>query len=84
MRGARLAALQTALLKAAAEEGFRRTLSFHHVVKEAEAFAAGLPDVAERVHAADPENRAERSSVGVCLDVGGPPPTPMRVGAVAP
>ncbi|WP_432159208.1 Helicase associated domain protein [Streptomyces sp. bgisy153] len=55
VRGARLAALQTALLKASAEEGFRRTLVFHHVVKEAEAFAAGLPDVAAQLHAADPE-----------------------------
>ncbi|WP_306790950.1 DEAD/DEAH box helicase [Streptomyces sp. JV178] len=55
VRGARLAALQTALVKAAAEEGFRRTLSFHHVVKEAEAFAAGLPDIAKRLHDADPE-----------------------------
>ncbi|GAA2518906.1 DEAD/DEAH box helicase [Streptomyces gobitricini] len=55
VRGARLAALQTALVKASAEEGFRRTLVFHHVVKEAEAFAAGLPDVAERLHGAEPE-----------------------------
>ncbi len=55
VRGARLAALQTALVKASAEEGFRRTLVFHHVVKEAEAFAAGLPDVAVQLHAADPE-----------------------------
>lgn len=55
VRGARLAALQTALVKASAEEGFRRTLVFHHVVKEAEAFAAGLPDVALRLHDADPE-----------------------------
>ncbi|MFD5714769.1 Helicase associated domain protein [Streptomyces pharetrae] len=54
VRGTRLAALQTALVKAAAEEGFRRTLVFHHMVKEAEAFAAGLPDVAERLHTADP------------------------------
>ena len=55
VRGARLAALQTALVKAASEEGFRRTLSFHHVVKEAEAFAAGLPDIAAQLHDADPE-----------------------------
>ncbi|MFD3778166.1 DEAD/DEAH box helicase family protein, partial [Streptomyces sp. NPDC058612] len=55
IRGARLAALQTALVKASAEEGFRRTLVFHHVVKEAEAFAAGLPDVAEQLHASDRE-----------------------------
>ncbi|MEU1711109.1 Helicase associated domain protein [Streptomyces sp. NPDC005706] len=55
VRGARLAALQTALVKASAEEGFGRTLVFHHQVKEAEAFAAGLPRVAGRLHAADPE-----------------------------
>ncbi|MCO4699564.1 Helicase associated domain protein [Streptomyces sp. RO-S4] len=55
VRGARLAALQTALVKASAEEGFRRTLVFHHMVKEAEAFAAGLPNVVKRLHAADPE-----------------------------
>ncbi|WP_435812983.1 hypothetical protein [Streptomyces rochei] len=55
VRGARLAALQTALLKASSEEGFRRTLVFHHMVKEAEAFAAGLPDVAAKLHAEDPE-----------------------------
>lgn len=55
VRGARLAALQTALVKASAEEGFRRTLVFHHQVKEAEAFAAGLPDVAATLHGEDPE-----------------------------
>ncbi|MGY5036525.1 Helicase associated domain protein [Streptomyces sp. 900116325] len=55
VRGARLAALQTALLKASAEENFRRTLVFHHMVKEAEAFAAGLPGVAAQLHVADPE-----------------------------
>ncbi|MFF4918928.1 DEAD/DEAH box helicase [Streptomyces tendae] len=54
VRGARLTALQTALLKASAEEGFGRTLVFHHMVKEAEAFAAGLPDVAGKLHAEDP------------------------------
>ncbi|MGC9501853.1 Helicase associated domain protein [Streptomyces sp. WG7] len=55
VRGARLAALQTALVKASAEEGFRRTLVFHHQVREAEAFAAGLPDAAAQLHASDPE-----------------------------
>ncbi|MFB6784603.1 Helicase associated domain protein [Streptomyces sp. NPDC056352] len=55
VRGARLAALQTALLKASAEENFRRTLVFHHLVSEAEAFAAGLPHVAQRLHVTDPE-----------------------------
>ncbi|MGW2892611.1 Helicase associated domain protein [Streptomyces griseoruber] len=55
VRGARLAALQTALIKASSEENFRRTLVFHHVVREAEAFAAGLPDVAAQLHEADPD-----------------------------
>ncbi|MEU9126399.1 Helicase associated domain protein [Streptomyces sp. NPDC048506] len=55
VRGARLAALQTALVKASAEENFRRTLVFHHMVKEAEAFATGLPNVAAQLHDADPE-----------------------------
>lgn len=54
VRGARLAALQAALLKAAREEGLRRTLVFHHLVREAEAFAAGLGEVAARLHAAEP------------------------------
>ncbi|MGW6947054.1 Helicase associated domain protein [Streptomyces xanthophaeus] len=52
VRGARLAALQTALVKAAADQGFRRTLVFHHLTKEAEAFAAGLPEVAARLRRA--------------------------------
>jgi superfamily II DNA or RNA helicase len=54
VRGARLAALQTALVKASVEEGLGRTLVFHHQVREAEAFAAGLPGVAARLHATDP------------------------------
>ncbi|WP_405681268.1 MULTISPECIES: Helicase associated domain protein [unclassified Streptomyces] len=53
VRGARLAALQTALVKAAATGRFRRTLVFHHQVKEAEAFASGLPDVAAQLHTLD-------------------------------
>ncbi|MGW7102784.1 Helicase associated domain protein [Streptomyces sp. NPDC054838] len=52
VRGARLAALQAALVKAAADQGFRRTLVFHHLTKEAEAFAAGLPAVAARLREA--------------------------------
>ncbi|MFF4249013.1 Helicase associated domain protein [Streptomyces sp. NPDC001822] len=55
VRGARIAALQTALVKASAEESFKHTLTFHHLVKEAEAFAVGLPDVAARLHKDDPE-----------------------------
>ncbi|MFJ5030284.1 Helicase associated domain protein [Streptomyces sp. NPDC088560] len=60
VRGARLAALQTALVKACAEEDFHRTLVFHHLVKEAEAFAAGLPDVARRLHTSEPARYPER------------------------
>ncbi|WP_372509305.1 helicase associated domain-containing protein [Streptomyces kronopolitis] len=55
VRGARLAALQTALVKASAQEGFRRTLVFHHLTREAEAFAAGLPGVAAQLHDSAPE-----------------------------
>lgn len=57
VRGARLAALQTALVKAAADQGFRRTLVFHHLTKEAEAFAAGLPAVAARLRRTSPGPR---------------------------
>ncbi|WP_369215493.1 DEAD/DEAH box helicase [Streptomyces flavofungini] len=53
VRGARLAALQTALVKASTEEDFRRALVFHHFMREAEAFAVGLPEVARRLHATD-------------------------------
>ncbi|QHA08888.1 helicase [Streptomyces broussonetiae] len=60
VRGARLAALQTALVKACTEEDFHRTLVFHHMVKEAEAFAAGLPEVARRLHAAEPDRYPQR------------------------
>ncbi|MFG3309997.1 Helicase associated domain protein [Streptomyces wuyuanensis] len=55
VRGARLMALQTALMKATAEQRLRRTLIFHHQVKEAEAFATGLPHVAQRLHESDPD-----------------------------
>ncbi|WP_424210715.1 Helicase associated domain protein [Streptomyces sp. BI20] len=52
VRGSRLAALQTALVTASVAGGFRRTLVFHHLTREAEAFAAGLPAVARRLRAA--------------------------------
>ncbi|NUK02387.1 Helicase associated domain protein [Streptomyces lunaelactis] len=55
VRGARLAALQTALVKAASEEDLKRTLVFHHLTKEAEAFATGLPGITARLWADDPE-----------------------------
>ncbi|WP_420038107.1 Helicase associated domain protein (plasmid) [Streptomyces sp. cg28] len=54
VRGARLAALQTGLLTAVADEKLRRILTFHSRVSEAEAMAAGVPAVAEQLHADDP------------------------------
>lgn len=66
VRGARLAALQTALLKASSEEGFRRTLVFHHQVREAEAFAAGLPDVAAKLQPMTPSCTRRRSGPTGC------------------
>ncbi|KQV16031.1 hypothetical protein ASE03_32620 [Kitasatospora sp. Root187] len=53
-RGARLAALQTALLTAAAEWDLTRVLSFHHFVAEARALSTGLHDVAKVLYEQDP------------------------------
>ncbi|MET8788401.1 Helicase associated domain protein [Streptomyces sp. NPDC004589] len=54
VRGARLAALQTGLLTAAAKEKLRRILTFHSHVREAEAMAAGIPGVAAQLRAEAP------------------------------
>ncbi|MET9418764.1 Helicase associated domain protein [Streptomyces klenkii] len=48
-RGARLAALQTGVLTAAAQEGLRKVLAFHSKVSEAEAMAEGVVDAARRL-----------------------------------
>ncbi|MER6401494.1 Helicase associated domain protein [Kitasatospora sp. NPDC001603] len=53
-RGARLAALQTALLTAAAEWDLARVLSFHHMVAEARALSTGLSEVAKVLWEQDP------------------------------
>ncbi|WP_432044271.1 Helicase associated domain protein [Streptomyces cadmiisoli] len=53
-RGARLAAVQTGLMRAAVDERFRRVLSFHSRVSEAEAMAASVPKVAARLAEDDP------------------------------
>ncbi|SEF19040.1 Helicase conserved C-terminal domain-containing protein [Streptomyces sp. Ag109_O5-10] len=55
VRGARLAAVQTGLMRAAVEERFRRVLSFHSRVGEAEAMAAAVPGTAARLAEDDPE-----------------------------
>ncbi|MFF2902850.1 Helicase associated domain protein [Streptomyces sp. NPDC057966] len=48
-RGARLAAIQSGLMRAAVEERVRRVLAFHSRVNEAEAMAAGVVGVAARL-----------------------------------
>ncbi|MGW2683566.1 Helicase associated domain protein [Streptomyces sp. NPDC001414] len=55
VRGARLAAVQTGLMRAAVEERFRRVLSFHSRVGEAEAMAAAVPVAAARLAGNDPD-----------------------------
>lgn len=55
VRGARLAAVQAGLMRAAVEERFRRVLSFHSRIGEAEAMAAGVPAVAARLAEDDPD-----------------------------
>ncbi|MFE1341563.1 Helicase associated domain protein [Streptomyces sp. NPDC058733] len=55
VRGARLAAIQAGLMRAAAEERFRRVLSFHSRVGEAEAMAAGVRETAARLAVEEPE-----------------------------
>ncbi|MFD9659776.1 DEAD/DEAH box helicase [Streptomyces mirabilis] len=54
VRGARLAAVQAGLMRAAVEERFRRVLAFHSRVGEAEAMAVGVPAVAARLAEDDP------------------------------
>ncbi|MCX5215987.1 hypothetical protein OG689_43400 [Kitasatospora sp. NBC_00240] len=53
-RGARLAALQTALLTAAAEWDLGRVLPFHHFVAEALTLSIGLRDVAKVLYEQEP------------------------------
>ncbi|MFJ6761104.1 Helicase associated domain protein [Streptomyces sp. NPDC091273] len=60
LRGERLAAIQTALLETMAAHGLQTTITFHHRTVEAEAFAAGLPRVAARLHQVDPGRHPER------------------------
>ncbi|MFD5632290.1 Helicase associated domain protein [Streptomyces sp. NPDC127072] len=64
VRGARLAAVQTGLMHAAVEERFRRVLSFHSRVSEAEAMAASMPAVAGRLAEDDPDTYPPAGQVG--------------------
>jgi superfamily II DNA or RNA helicase len=54
VRGVRLAALQTAVMKASAERRLRRVLTFHYRTREAEAFSSGLGVVAKGLWESDP------------------------------
>ncbi|GAA2523292.1 DEAD/DEAH box helicase [Streptomyces longisporus] len=56
VRAARLAALQTAALKAAAEHGFKRVLPFHSRLEEAQAFSEGMHRMATALYKEDPDH----------------------------
>ncbi|MFI6730116.1 Helicase associated domain protein [Streptomyces sp. R-74717] len=60
LRGERMGALQAALLETMAVHQLQTTITFHHRTIEASAFAKGLPRVAQRLHASDPERYPER------------------------
>lgn len=59
VRGLRLGALQGALLRTAAEHRLQKTITFHYRTVEAEAFSAGLPNMARRMHRENPEEYPE-------------------------
>ncbi|MFE7076475.1 Helicase associated domain protein [Streptomyces sp. NPDC057620] len=55
VRGQRLGALHTALLRTMAEHNLSTCITFHHRTIEASAYAEGLERVAEKLHADQPE-----------------------------
>ncbi|MGK5546693.1 Helicase associated domain protein [Streptomyces sp. URMC 127] len=55
VRGERLGALHAALLRTMAEHRLNTCITFHHRTIEAQAYAEGLPRVAAKLHADDPE-----------------------------
>ncbi|MET8422121.1 Helicase associated domain protein [Streptomyces sp. NPDC005098] len=59
LRGERMGAMQAALLETMAVHSLQTTITFHHRTIEASAFAKGLPKVAARLHASDPERYPE-------------------------
>jgi superfamily II DNA or RNA helicase len=63
VRGARMAALQTAVLEAAAEHDLKTCITYHSRTMEAEAWAKGLPGVARRLHAEDPTRHVDPDRV---------------------
>ncbi|WUL62291.1 Helicase associated domain protein [Streptomyces sp. NBC_00344] len=60
VRGERMGALQAALLETMRAHQLQTTITFHHRTIEASAFAKGLPRVAQRLHASDPERYPEK------------------------
>lgn len=60
VRGLRLGALQDAMLRTAVRHGLRSMITFHHRTLEAAAFAEGLPGVAAKLHALDPQRYPQR------------------------
>ncbi|MFJ5197036.1 Helicase associated domain protein [Streptomyces sp. NPDC088394] len=77
-RGARLAALQTGIVTAAAEENLRKVLTFHSRVSEAEAMAAGIVDAARKLWEDDPRKFPEPERVWADWLYGQHPPTHRR------
>lgn len=78
VRGVRLASVQTGLMRAAAEERFRRVLAFHSRVGEAEAMAAGVAAVAARLAREDPGMFPAAERVWADWLYGGHPPLHRR------
>ncbi|WP_435059646.1 Helicase associated domain protein [Streptomyces sp. bgisy060] len=62
VRGRRLAVLQAALLKLAAEVRVRSLMTFHNLTVDAMAFARAFPETAAELHAGDPERYPRRVS----------------------
>ncbi|MEU0631419.1 DEAD/DEAH box helicase family protein [Streptomyces sp. NPDC005989] len=77
-RGARLAALQTGLVTAAAEENPRKILTFHSRVSEAEAMAAGVVDAARKLWEDNPQRYPEPGRVWADWLCGEHPPAHRR------
>ncbi|MEV8108809.1 DEAD/DEAH box helicase family protein [Streptomyces sp. NPDC088135] len=77
-RGARLAALQTGLVTAAAEENLRKVLTFHSRVSEAEAMATGIVDAARKLWEDDPRKFPDPGRVWADWLYGEHPPAHRR------
>ncbi|MFJ2590347.1 Helicase associated domain protein [Streptomyces sp. NPDC087538] len=77
-RGARLAALQTGIVTAAAQENLRKVLTFHSRVSEAEAMATGVVDAARKLWEDNPRRYPEPGRVWADWLYGEHPPAHRR------